>query len=80
MGDIPAWGWFALAAVPFVSMGVALVLAFVNPTAAGVVSAGGVLFLTPLVAVTLWLWAGGESKGNGTDKVDGDGDDGEPAE
>jgi hypothetical protein len=43
-------------------MGLALVLVFVNPTAAGIVSAGGVLFLTPLVAAALWLWAGGEDE------------------
>lgn len=65
MGDIPAWGWFTLAAVPFVSMGLALVLVFVNPTAAGIVSAGGVLFLTPLVAVALWLWAGDDEESPG---------------
>lgn len=60
MSDIPSWGWFALAAVPFGSIAASLVLAFFNPTAAGLVIAVGVLFVTPAVAVALWVWADGE--------------------
>jgi hypothetical protein len=72
MSDIPPWGWYVLAAVPFLSIAASFVLVFVSPTAAGLVSAIGVLFLTPLLAVGLWLWAGDGEDEKGTDgDIDG---------
>lgn len=61
MGNIPTWGWYVLPAIPLVSMAAALVLVFVSPTAAGIISAVGVLFVTPLAAVGLWLWGDDEA-------------------
>jgi hypothetical protein len=57
MGDIPAWGWYVLSAIPVVSLGASLLLVFLDPLIAGVVSAVGILVVTPLVAVALWTWS-----------------------